>query len=60
VQNGGGGAPVIRLFNNDIVFNSTALSGTTQSFGNNRIQGNGTLGTAPTLIGSTSNPTGLQ
>jgi Right handed beta helix region len=56
----GGGNPVIRLSNNDIAFNTTALSGATQSFSNNRIQGNGSLGTAPTAIGSTSNPTGLQ
>jgi hypothetical protein len=27
---------------------------------NNRIQGNVPLGTAPTAIGATSNPTGLQ
>jgi hypothetical protein len=60
VQNAGGGNPVIRLSNNDISFNGTALRGATQTFGNNRIQGNGTLGTAPTVIGSTSNPTGLQ
>jgi hypothetical protein len=51
---------VIRVSNNDISFNGTALIGAMQSFGNNRIQGNGTLGTAPTPIGSTSNPTGLQ
>jgi hypothetical protein len=60
VVNGGAGNPVIRLSNNDISFNGTALSGATQTFGNNRIQGNSTLGTAPTSIGSTSNPTGLQ
>jgi hypothetical protein len=60
VQNAGGGAPIIRLSNNDISFNGTALSGATQSFSNNRMQGNETLGTAPTQIGSTSNPTGLQ
>jgi hypothetical protein len=56
VQNGGGTA-TIRLSNNDIVFNGTAFIGATQSFNNNRIQGNGSLGTAPTPIGSTSNPT---
>ena len=56
----GGGTVTIRLSNNDIVFNGTAFSGATQSFSNNRVQGNDTLGTAPTLIGSTSNPTGLQ
>ncbi len=55
-----GGAVVIRLSNNDIAFNGTALSGATQSFNNNRLQGNGALGAAPTPIGGTSNPTGLQ
>src|SRR5262249_14491838 len=59
VQNAGG-TVTIRLANNDITLNGTAISGATQSFTNNRIQGNGTLGTAPTPIGSTSNPTGLQ
>jgi hypothetical protein len=54
VQNGGGGGGVtIRLANNDITFNGTGLSGATQSFGNNRIQGNTALGTTP-------NPIGLQ
>jgi hypothetical protein len=33
--------PVIRLSNNDISFNATALTGATQTFGNNRIQGDG-------------------
>jgi hypothetical protein len=55
-----GGTLTIRLANNDIAFNTTALSGGTQSFNNNRIQGNGSLGTAPTVIGATSNPTGQQ
>lgn len=45
-----GGTVTIRLGNNDIAFNTTALSGATQSFGNNRILGNGSLGTAPTAI----------
>ena len=45
-----GGTTTIRLGNNDIAFNTTALSGATFSFGNNRIQGNGSLGTAPTAI----------
>ena len=30
----------IRLANNDITFNGTAFTGATQTFGNNRIQGN--------------------
>jgi hypothetical protein len=54
------GTVTIRLSNNDISFNSTGFSGVTQSHFNNRIQGNGALGLAPTPIGSTSNPTGLQ
>jgi hypothetical protein len=58
IQNAGGA--VIRLSNNDIAYNGTAMSGATQSFSNNRIQGNGALGTARTPIGSMSNPTGLQ
>ena len=59
VQNGGG-TTTIRLSNNDIVFNGTAFAGATQSFNNNRVQGNGALGTAPTLIGAASGPTGHQ
>jgi hypothetical protein len=55
-----GGTLTIRLANDDIAFNTTALSGATQSFNNNRLQGNGALGTAPTVIGATSNPTGQQ
>jgi hypothetical protein len=43
VQNNGG-AVTIRLSNNDIAFNGTALNGATQTFSNNRIQGNGVLG----------------
>jgi hypothetical protein len=56
----GGGAVTIRLANNDIVFNTTGISGATQSFTSNRIVGNGSPGTAPTPIGLTSNPTGQQ
>jgi hypothetical protein len=59
VQNGGG-TVTIRLSNNDIVFNGTAFAGATQSFNNNRVQGNEILGTAPTLIGAASSPTGHQ
>jgi hypothetical protein len=59
VQNGGG-TPVIRMHNNDISFNTTAFSGATQSYLTNRVAGNTGLGTAPTQIGSTTNPTGLQ
>jgi hypothetical protein len=59
VQNAGG-TVTVRLADNDITLNGTAIRGATQSFTNNRIQGNGALGTAPSPIGSTSNPTGLQ
>jgi hypothetical protein len=46
------GSVTIRLAANDIAFNTTGLSGATQSYGNNRIDGNGSLGTAPTAIPS--------
>jgi hypothetical protein len=54
------GTVTIRLSHNEIVFNTTAFSGATQSFNNNRVQGNGTLATAPTPIGAASGPTGHQ
>jgi hypothetical protein len=59
VQNGGG-TVTIRLSNNDISFNGTGISGATQSFTNNRIVGNSQVGTAPTPIGVTTNPSGQQ
>ena len=43
-----GGA--VTLSNSDINSNSTAISGATQSYGNNRLVGNSTKGTAPTII----------
>jgi hypothetical protein len=55
-----GGTTTIRLNNNDVSFNTTAFSGVTTSHVNNRVQGNTNLGTAPTAIGATTNPTGLQ
>jgi hypothetical protein len=57
IQNSGG---TIRISNNDITLNNTAFSGATLSYSNNRTQGNGAVGTSPTPIGATSNPTGLQ
>ena len=42
----------MRIANSDIAFNGTGITGPTQSFGNNRISGNGALGAAPTLIGA--------
>jgi len=51
----------IVLSNNDIAFNTTGITGATQSFTNNRISGNGTPGTAPTQISPLStNPSGQQ
>jgi hypothetical protein len=55
-----GGTITIRLSNNDISFNGTAIQGATQSHVNNRLQGNGQAGTVPTAIGAVTNPTGLQ
>jgi len=46
----GGGTVTVRLSNSDVTFNTTALSGATQSYGNNRIDGNGGIGTSPTII----------
>ena len=43
-----GGA--VTLSNSDINSNTTAISGPTQSYGNNRLVGNSTKGTAPTII----------
>lgn len=56
----GGGAVTIRLANTDIAFNATAITGATQSFGNNRISGNGSVGTAPTQIGADAPAKGQQ
>ncbi|HEY0328684.1 MAG TPA: right-handed parallel beta-helix repeat-containing protein [Rhodopseudomonas sp.] len=56
----GGGTVTIRLANSDVAFNATGISGVTQSFGNNRISGNGAAGTAPTPIGADSAAKGQQ
>jgi Right handed beta helix region len=40
----------VRLSNNDIAFNSTAISGASASLGNNRFSGNSTLGTVPSPV----------
>jgi hypothetical protein len=45
---------VMHLSNNEISFNSTAITGTTQSFGNNRIFLNTAPGTAPTVGAASS------
>jgi hypothetical protein len=51
---------MIRLSNSDISFNSTGISGATISFGNNRISGNGSAGTAPTPAGAAAPALGQQ
>jgi hypothetical protein len=56
VQGGGN----IRLSNTDIAFNTTAISGATISWGNNRISGNGSPGTAPGPAGAASSDLGEQ
>jgi hypothetical protein len=48
IQNFGG---AVTIDSSDIVGNGTAISGATSSFGNNRIFGNTSAGTPPTLIG---------
>jgi hypothetical protein len=59
VQANGG---TVTLSNSDVAFNTTQgvniSGGTVNSFGNNRISNNASPGTLPTLIGSTSNPSG--
>jgi hypothetical protein len=47
------------LANSDITFNNTSISGSTTSFGNNRLFGNGG-GTAPTPAGGASTDFGQQ
>jgi hypothetical protein len=57
------GSGTIRLSNSDIAFNSTGVtvtSGTVLSFGNNRIAGNGSPGTAPTAAGGAAPALGQQ
>ena len=54
------GAQSVRLSNNDIAFNATAISGSSGTFGNNRFSGNGTIGTAPVALGGASSDLGQQ
>ena len=52
---------VVRLSNSDISFNATGISGgSAQSFGTNRISGNGSPGATPTLIGANAPAFGQQ
>jgi hypothetical protein len=49
----------VGLANSDIAFNTSSISGTTMSYGNNRLFLNGP-GTAPTPVGATSTDFGQQ
>jgi hypothetical protein len=49
----------VALANTEIAFNTSSISGTTMSYGNNRLFGNGG-GTAPTPVGPTSTDFGQQ
>ena len=55
LQNSG----TMTISNSDISFNNTGITGTTSSFGNNRIFGNVAAGTAPT-VGAASTDHGQQ
>jgi len=44
----------------DITFNSTAISGSAGTFGNNRFSGNGALGTVLTPLGGATSDLGQQ
>ena len=50
----------VRMSNNNIAFNSTAISGATGTFGNNRFSGNSSAGTTPTPIGAASSDLAQQ
>jgi hypothetical protein len=50
----------VRVSNNDIAFNNTAMSGASGTFGNNRFSGNAAMGTAPTPVGGASSDFGQQ
>ena len=50
----------IRLSNNNIAFNTTAISGVSGTYGNNRFTGNGSIGTAPTAMGAATSDLGQQ
>lgn len=51
---------VVTLARSDIQFNGTGISGATTSFGNNRIAGNTSDGTAPTAAGAPSSDLGQK
>jgi hypothetical protein len=50
----------VRISNTDIAFNTTGISGTVQTFVDNRITNNGAGGTLSPVSGSVTNPQGWQ
>jgi hypothetical protein len=54
------GSAIIVLHDNDIAFNTTAISGATFSTGTNRLPGNSSDGTPPTPAGSATSALGLK
>jgi len=53
-------ASAVRLSSTNIVFNGTAISGATGTFGNNRFTANGAAGTTLTPVAGASNDLGQQ
>jgi hypothetical protein len=53
-------ASSVRLSNNNIAFNTTAIAGSSGTFGNNRFSGNQTNGFAPTPLGGATSDVGQQ
>jgi hypothetical protein len=56
----GGAGSNVALSNSNINSNTTALSGATRSYGNNRIVANSNDGTPPTPVGALSSENGLR
>jgi len=50
----------VRLSNNNIAFNNTAITGPSGTFGNNRFSANSAIGTAPTALGAATHDLGQQ
>jgi hypothetical protein len=53
-------ASSVRLSNNDIAFNTFAISGVSGTFGNNRFSGNASAGTPSTPLGGATSDLGQQ
>ena len=55
-----GGGATLRLSNSDVVFNTTGVSGTVNSYSNNRFVGNGAGGTISAITPAGTTPSGQQ